>query len=400
MRNTPLAFALLFAAAGARADSLASFDSASSGFAPQIRFVRPPQPAAPVALAARPSAPRLSFNGGSFPAYAFTGQPGGVAASLIEAIDRTQRTLDAAVYNLTLPGLTDALLRAHARGVGVRLVVDEGHLRPDPDKGPGEWGRLIDAKIPMRALRGGGQYGSMHNKFAVFDGAFLESGSFNWTKAAEDNNRENAIFRDDRNLIAGYQAYWDWMWAHARPVGAESEPETARGPPPVDQAKPLLYKGRAWPAFAFSPQGGTEQWLLDSVAAAEKTIDIAMFSFYSQPLAEALVKAKERGVRVRMILDSSQASRSDVVAYLRAQGLKPRLIKGRAGRGAMHHKYAIFDRELLETGSYNWSLNASANNYENTVFSTTPSDLAGFQAEYDELERAAKDAAAAGEITD
>ena len=55
------------------------------------------------------------------------------------------------------------------------------------------------------------------------------------------------------------------------------------------------------------------------------------------------------------------------------------------GQGVLHHKFGLYDGELLETGSYNYSVNANLNNFENLLFSTSSDDLAGYQAEFDSL---------------
>ena len=57
----------------------------------------------------------------------------------------------------------------------------------------------------------------MHNKFAVFDGALVEAGSFNWTRNGEKNNYENAMFLDAPDDVAAFAAAFkrvrDQAWA-------------------------------------------------------------------------------------------------------------------------------------------------------------------------------------------
>ena len=61
--------------------------------------------------------------------------------------------------------------------------------------------------------------GIMHNKFAIFDGKLMVTGSYNWTNNAERFNYENAIFITDPNIIKQYQREFDTMWRTSPDVG-------------------------------------------------------------------------------------------------------------------------------------------------------------------------------------
>ena len=69
-----------------------------------------------------------------------------------------------------------------------------------------------------------GRRGVLHNKYAVFDGALVEAGSYNWTENADKNSFENVNFFDDAPTARGYGAYFDRMWSGAKlPTPAELE---------------------------------------------------------------------------------------------------------------------------------------------------------------------------------
>jgi len=57
----------------------------------------------------------------------------------------------------------------------------------------------------------------------------------------------------------------------------------------------------------------------------------------------------------------------------------------------MHHKFAIFDRRLVATGSYNWTQSAERANYENLVLLDDPDLVARFVREFQRLWREAKE---------
>ncbi|MBI3565479.1 MAG: hypothetical protein HY079_09815 [Elusimicrobia bacterium] len=405
-----LAPALLLLAAVASAQAVpVDFDGRSSagldaaaGLVARARKPRPsPAPSTPSAPPSASVGATVSFHGAALPARAFS-RTDRVPDALVAAIDATRSTLRLALYDLNLAGVADAIVRAERRGVDVKLLYDQGHAAgagavPTPGAGsqPGaaagpsgpsaQFTQVVAAGVETRLLKGGGSYGIMHDKIMVCDGELVETGSFNWTNAADGTNFENALFRDDPSLAALYAAAFDWMWAYGRPLGAGSSGDGPFAPPPADPSPSARYKGQPWPRASFSPGGGTEARLVSAIGRATGTLDVAIFSFYSQALADAVVAAKGRGVAVRVVADVSQARRSPQVAQLVSAGVDLRLSGGRGagGRGVLHHKFALLDRELLATGSYNFSANAENNNFENQFYSDDAGDLSAYQAEFE-----------------
>ncbi|MDE2490058.1 MAG: hypothetical protein KGM24_04375, partial [Elusimicrobia bacterium] len=348
----------------------------------------PRRPAPPPAAA---SSGGVSFHGVSLPADAFS-RTDRIPDSLAAAIDATRRTLRVAVYELNLPGVADAIVRAQQRGVDVEVVYDWSHAQGLGGAGgqPGSFARpspqlqqLLSAGVPVRFLRGSGPYGIMHNKFAVLDGELVETGSFNWTLAADQTNFENAVFRDDPSLASLFSSYFDWMWNLGAAPGAGAPSAGPFGTPPSDPSPTVAFKGASLPRATFSPDGGTGAALVDAISRCTMSLDVAIFSFYSPAVADAVVAAKDRGVAVRVVADVSQAQKSPQVARLINAGVPVRLSAGRGGRGVLHHKFAVLDGELVATGSYNFSVNAEKNNFENQLMSADPGDAAAFGAEFE-----------------
>lgn len=115
----------------------------------------------------------------------------------------------------------------------------------------------------------------------------------------------------------------------------------------------------------FSPDGGIREEIIEQISASQEFIDVAMYSFTSEPIAEALVRAKNRGVRVRILLDKLQAAgRYSQHQYLLDNGV--RIITDVHG-GIMHNKIAIIDGRVLLTGSFNWTKSAEERNEENLL---------------------------------
>jgi mitochondrial cardiolipin hydrolase len=51
----------------------------------------------------------------------------------------------------------------------------------------------------------------------------------------------------------------------------------------------------------------------------------------------------------------------------------------------MHHKFAVFDRTTLATGSFNWTRSASEFNQENLVITANPALVNAFSEEFERL---------------
>jgi phosphatidylserine/phosphatidylglycerophosphate/cardiolipin synthase-like enzyme len=136
-----------------------------------------------------------------------------VSDRIIAAINNTRRTLDIAVYSVTQPEITAAIQAAQRRGVRVRIASDEGQALNRHS----EIDYLRSVGIPIRLSEGfRGQRSLMHNKFAVFDGELVETGSYNWTTSATSFNFENAVFIRDPKISSRYEEEFEHIWAQAR----------------------------------------------------------------------------------------------------------------------------------------------------------------------------------------
>lgn len=117
---------------------------------------------------------------------------------------------------------------------------------------------------------------------------------------------------------------------------------------------------------------------------ARRSIDVAMFHFTSERLARALAERRRDGLRVRVLLDASQAD-PDFVRRLRAGGLDVRLVAPRAEGARFHHKFAVLDEERVITGSYNWTYRADLASHENLVILRDVPSARTFRAEFERL---------------
>ncbi len=81
--------------------------------------------------------------------------------------------------------------------------------------------------------------------------------------------------------------------------------------------------------------------------------------------------------------DTDMGKGSWAVKSMYNAGVEVRWRKGRSSKGAMHNKYVILDGKLLETGSFNWSVNGNVNSFENMIFVNDVQAIEAYQAMYD-----------------
>jgi cardiolipin hydrolase len=132
---------------------------------------------------------------------------------------------------------------------------------------------------------------------------------------------------------------------------------------------------------------GIAEALEGLLAKACLSIDVAVYRFNNPRLADALARALERGIRIRLVLDRNKYEESASTRALFSSGKIPfRIRYGRRGRGSkMHHKFAVIDNEVIATGSYNWTLESEEQNHENLLILRNSEQVKKFQREFEAL---------------
>ena len=137
----------------------------------------------------------------------------------------------------------------------------------------------------------------------------------------------------------------------------------------------------------FSPERSIKEILLKEVESTTSTIDLAVREITIPEMVQALLKAKERGVKVRVIADSKQAKmKSSQITTLIHQGIPVKVLRGK-DYGVMNHRLAILDSKKVVTGSFDWSEASEKWNYENIVIIRDSEVVASYQREFERLWR-------------
>jgi phosphatidylserine/phosphatidylglycerophosphate/cardiolipin synthase-like enzyme len=115
----------------------------------------------------------------------------------------------------------------------------------------------------------------------------------------------------------------------------------------------------------FSPHNGATEAIVREIAQAHSEIRVQAYSFTSAPIAEALLKAHKRGVKVEVILDKSQRTQKYSSSTFLTNARIPTYID--AEHAIAHNKIIIIDRSVVITGSFNFTKAAEEKNAENLL---------------------------------
>ena len=117
----------------------------------------------------------------------------------------------------------------------------------------------------------------------------------------------------------------------------------------------------------FFPNPSNEQRVVNMFRTCKKTLDLAIFTFTRDSIAQAILEAHQRGVKIRCIGDdgNSKVKGSDV-RLLASIGIPCKTDNNL--RFHMHNKMAIIDNSVVITGSFNWTSQAVNKNQDNILF--------------------------------
>ncbi len=361
-------------------------------------------------------------------------------------LHRAERSIDVAMYHLRDGRIRAALRDAVARGVRVRLLLDDARLAwRDPAGSIGE--RLERDGIEVRWVNK-----ILHHKFFLVDGpqgdpsraaeGVLGTGSANWTQGGGTRYDENTLFAEGhRELNLRFQREFDRLWEGSRPFGRDIdffqtppvEPDWIEA---VDRPDVDVWftsdnfdrrSGSLGPTFvARSGSTVVSDRLVALIESAGRRILVASGHLRSRPIAEALMDKARRDphVDIRIVVDTQDylsrwaherqlrrlrdcldragdderaaercRTRGFLFGYAMHEAGVPIRFKYYAYRWhysyakLMHHKFAIVD-DKVATGSYNYSDTAERDTFENVVLfdgRSHPEALAAFVAEFERL---------------
>lgn len=135
---------------------------------------------------------------------------GGCTEAVVRELAAAKKSIYVQAYSFTSAPIAGAIVDAHKRAVHVEVILDksqrsEKYTSADFVAHAGVL-TFIDSKHAIA-----------HSKVMVIDEETVITGSFNFTKAAEESNAENLLVIRDRSLAAKYLANWQSHRAHSEP---------------------------------------------------------------------------------------------------------------------------------------------------------------------------------------
>jgi phosphatidylserine/phosphatidylglycerophosphate/cardiolipin synthase-like enzyme len=124
---------------------------------------------------------------------------GGCTEAIVAAVDQARKSLHIEAYIFTSQPILKAVNAAQARGVEVAVILDAG----EAEEKYSVLRSLLADRVPTWI---DAAYQIAHNKIMIIDGETVITGSFNFTRSAEEYNAENLLVIRDGALAARYEA--------------------------------------------------------------------------------------------------------------------------------------------------------------------------------------------------
>jgi phosphatidylserine/phosphatidylglycerophosphate/cardiolipin synthase-like enzyme len=142
---------------------------------------------------------------------------GGCTEAVVNALNQATNSVLVQAYSFTSAPIAKALVEAHRRGVQVQVILDHSQRTEKYSEADFLKNNAIPTLIDA-------QHAIAHNKIMIIDGYVVLTGSFNFTKAAEEHNAENLLVINDPALAEKYIANWHAHEQHSEPYERSPRP--------------------------------------------------------------------------------------------------------------------------------------------------------------------------------
>jgi len=296
---------------------------------------------------------------------------GSIEEKLIQFIDNAQTSIHIASFEFNLTPVAEALIAAKNRGVDVKWVTDdENGLEYDIQPGRGQFSLMAAAGIELKD--DAGRSALMHNKFWIFDGQIVWTGSTNISSNGIFKQNNNVLVIRSPEIAFIFEREFQELWSAQ--LGPRA-PSTINNQWVILDGTPIQ--------VLFSAEDEVVSNLVAVVNDAQTSIRFLAFSFTDYPLAQAMIDRASAGVDVKGIFETfGSGSSSSELKTFRCAGLPVR----QDGNGSfLHHKVIVIDSSIVMTGSLNYSSSADEDNEENVVIVDNAEIAALYMQEFDKL---------------
>lgn len=337
---------------------------------------------------------------------------------IIEEINTAKSSIDIAIQEINLPNLAKAIVAKKQEGINIRVVIENNYNLPLSELENNDGLKILkQANIPIIDDREDGSKGSglMHHKFIIIDGKKVVTGSANFTLSGihgdvenlETNGNANHILVINSPALANiFTEEFNYLWGD----GVGGKKDSLFGLKKPYRPEEIVKVGETTMVVKFSPTTTTKSWIestngliSNTLKSANNSIDLALFVFSDQGIANTLKNKSLEGVKIKALIDPSFAYQSysealDLLGIALTNKCKyednnnpwqqpldtvgiPNLPKG----DKLHHKFGIIDDYAVITGSHNWSNAANNLNDETLLIIYNPLISKHFRQEFNYL---------------
>lgn len=373
---------------------------------------------------------------------------------LIDTLNSAQYTIDIAVQEFRLPNLAKAVVKQAEKGVKVRVILEDSYNQSISQFTPGivaemearekqrydQYFEFIDIdnnqiisneelqerdalailnkrNIPIIDDTEDGSKGTglMHHKFMIIDGKNIIVSSANFTLsgihgdfyAEETRGNANNLLKIKSSEIAQlFTEEFNIMWGDGK--GGKQDSKFGINKP--KRSPKTITIGQSDVTLNFSPNSSKDAWEITTngvisraLKQAQNSINLALFVFSDQYIANTLNNKNNQGIQIKTLIDPEFIFRYyseglDMLGVALSNNCKyetdnkpwqqkiktvgvAKLPKG----DKLHHKFGVVDDNIVITGSHNWSASANYQNDETLLVIKNPIVTAHYQQEFDRL---------------
>lgn len=162
-------------------------------------------------LAAPPDSHPATLVLNNSPAQVCFSPDGGCTGAIVDAIKKARSEVLVLAYSFTSAPIAKALVDANKRGIKIQVVLDKSQRSEKYTSA----NFLANAKIPTFI---DSKHAIQHNKVIIIDRETVITGSFNFTKSAEERNAENLLIIRSADLVREYIKDWQRHREHSEPM--------------------------------------------------------------------------------------------------------------------------------------------------------------------------------------
>jgi len=147
----------------------------------------------------------------------FFSPKGGCTKAIIEKINKAKESIFVQAYSFTSQSIAQALRNASKDNIKVQVILDKSNKDAKysvADYLSSNMTTLIDARHQIA-----------HDKIMIIDSKIIITGSFNFTKSAEEGNAENLLIINSPELAKKYIENWNKHAEHSEPFVKKEEPQ-------------------------------------------------------------------------------------------------------------------------------------------------------------------------------